>query len=185
MRDYFQILGLPHTADLDEVKQAYRVLAKQYHPDVSTAPDAQQKFVLVNEAYEFLRDDDRRVYYARTRRTAISNAEQQRRDAMYNEWVRRQQSAARQRAEENAHVSFDKFSQSPIYRTAMVLDRLYNYVFLGIGFILIFAPIIWFVKMTVEERQKMNITLGSVVFSGIVGVVFTYGIYFFIFKNKD
>ncbi|MFT4682536.1 MAG: curved DNA-binding protein CbpA [Flavobacteriales bacterium] len=185
MKDYFQILGLSHSADLDDVKQAYRVLAKQFHPDVNKAADAQQKFILVNEAYEFLRDDDRRVFYANSKRSAMSRAEQLRRDALYNEWVRRQQTVARSRAEEHAQGSFDRFSQSPIYKTAMVLDRLYNYLFLGIGFMLIFVPIIWFLKMTFEERERMNLTISSVLFSVIVGVLFTYGIYFFIFKNQD
>jgi hypothetical protein len=39
--------------------------------------------------------------------------------------------------------------------------------------------------MTFEERERMNLTISSVLFSVIVGVLFTYGIYFFIFKNQD
>lgn len=185
MKDYFQILGLHYTADLNEVKQAYRVLAKQYHPDVSASPDAQQKFIQVNEAYEFLRDDDRRNYYVQSRRTAASEVEQRRREALYNEWVRRQQAAARSRAEANAHDSFDAFSKSPIYRTAMVINQLYNYIFLGIGLMLIFAPLIWYFGMTSEEREEMHISVSSIIFPGLLGLAFTYGIYYFIFKKHE
>jgi molecular chaperone DnaJ len=62
-RDYYDILGVSRSADKSEVKKAYRRLARQYHPDVNKADDAESKFKEINEAYEVLSDDDKRARY--------------------------------------------------------------------------------------------------------------------------
>ena len=50
-RDYYEVLGLSKGASSDEIKKAYRKLAKKYHPDVNKAKDAEEKFKEINEAY--------------------------------------------------------------------------------------------------------------------------------------
>ena len=50
-RDYYEVLGIAKGASEDEIKKAYRSLAKKYHPDVNKAPDAADKFKEINEAY--------------------------------------------------------------------------------------------------------------------------------------
>ncbi|HEV8107380.1 MAG TPA: DnaJ domain-containing protein, partial [Burkholderiales bacterium] len=62
-KDYYKILGVPRTASEDEVKKAYRKLARKYHPDVSKETDAKEKFQEVSEAYETLRDKEKRAAY--------------------------------------------------------------------------------------------------------------------------
>lgn len=62
-RDYYEILGLTRSADADEVKRAYRKLARKFHPDVSKEKNAEDKFKEVQEAYEVLRDADKRAAY--------------------------------------------------------------------------------------------------------------------------
>ena len=62
-RDYYAIMGLPRTASADEVKRAYRKLARKYHPDVSKEPDAEARFKEVGEAYEVLKDPEKRAAY--------------------------------------------------------------------------------------------------------------------------
>ncbi len=64
-RDYYKIMGVSRTASQDEIKRAYRRLAKQYHPDVSKAPDAEQRFKELGEAYEVLKDPQKRAAYDR------------------------------------------------------------------------------------------------------------------------
>jgi curved DNA-binding protein len=62
-RDYYEILGLTRSADADEIKRAYRKLARKFHPDVSKEKNAEAKFKEVQEAYEVLRDSDKRAAY--------------------------------------------------------------------------------------------------------------------------
>ena len=62
-RDYYEVLGLSKGASEDDIKKAYRKLAKQYHPDVNKAPDAEAKFKEINEAYEVLSDPQKKQTY--------------------------------------------------------------------------------------------------------------------------
>ncbi|MGE4378875.1 MAG: molecular chaperone DnaJ [Candidatus Izemoplasmatales bacterium] len=62
-RDYYEVLGVSKTASDDEIKKAYRRLAKKYHPDVSTEDNAEAKFKEVQEAYDVLSDQTKRSQY--------------------------------------------------------------------------------------------------------------------------
>ncbi len=64
-RDYYEILGVPKSASGDELKSAFRGLARQYHPDVSDAPDAEERFKEINEAYAVLSNQEKRAAYDR------------------------------------------------------------------------------------------------------------------------
>ena len=62
-KDYYQVMGVPRTASQDEVKRAYRKLARKYHPDVSKEQDAEEKFKELQEAHEVLKDPEKRAAY--------------------------------------------------------------------------------------------------------------------------
>jgi curved DNA-binding protein len=62
-RDYYETLNVPRSASADEVKKAYRRLARKYHPDVSKEKNAEEKFKQVQEAYEVLKDPEKRAAY--------------------------------------------------------------------------------------------------------------------------
>ncbi len=62
-KDYYEIMGVGRDATQDEIKRAYRKLARKYHPDVSKEPEAEQRFKEVGEAYEVLKDPEKRVAY--------------------------------------------------------------------------------------------------------------------------
>ncbi|RTG99524.1 molecular chaperone DnaJ [Thermus scotoductus] len=63
MKDYYAILGVPRNATQEEIKRAYKRLARQYHPDVNKSPEAEEKFKEINEAYAVLSDPEKRRVY--------------------------------------------------------------------------------------------------------------------------
>lgn len=73
-RDYYEVLGLTRGASADEIKKAYRKLARQYHPDLNKEADAEAKFKEINEAYEVLSDNDKRAMYDRFGHQAVGGA---------------------------------------------------------------------------------------------------------------
>jgi len=62
-KDYYNIMGVERDASQDEIKRAYRKLARKYHPDVSKEKDAETRFKEVGEAYEALKDPEKRAAY--------------------------------------------------------------------------------------------------------------------------
>ena len=63
-RDYYEVLGIPRTATADDIKSAFRRLAREYHPDVNKSADAEEKFKELNEAYAVLSDPEKRVAFS-------------------------------------------------------------------------------------------------------------------------
>lgn len=64
-RDYYDVLGVARSASKEELKKAYRRMARQYHPDVNDDPEASERFKEISEAYEVLSDDQKRAAYDR------------------------------------------------------------------------------------------------------------------------
>src|SRR2546422_9767404 len=64
-RDYYELLGVSRTANPEEIKRAFRGLARELHPDVSKEPDADHRFREIVEAYEVLSNSERRELYDR------------------------------------------------------------------------------------------------------------------------
>ena len=62
-KDYYSVLGVDRKASADDIKRAYRKLARKYHPDVSKEPNAEEKFKEVAEAYETLKDAEKRAAF--------------------------------------------------------------------------------------------------------------------------
>jgi molecular chaperone DnaJ len=71
-RDYYEILGVSRDADKEEIKQAYRRLARKYHPDVNKEPGAEERFKEINRAYEVLSEPDARTRYDRFGEAGVS-----------------------------------------------------------------------------------------------------------------
>ncbi|MGL5078854.1 MAG: molecular chaperone DnaJ [Waterburya sp.] len=72
--DYYQILGVSRDVDKDELKRAYRRLARKYHPDVNKEPGAEEKFKEINRAYEILSEPETRARYDRFGEAGVGGA---------------------------------------------------------------------------------------------------------------
>src|SRR5688572_29024814 len=64
-RDYYQVLGVDRGATADQIRAAYRKLARKFHPDVNKEPDANKRFAEIQEAYDVLWDPEKRSGYDR------------------------------------------------------------------------------------------------------------------------
>lgn len=73
-RDYYEILGVSRDADKEEIKRAYRKLARKYHPDVNKEPGAEETFKEINRAYEILSEPEMRARYDRFGEAGVGSA---------------------------------------------------------------------------------------------------------------
>ena len=73
-RDYYEVLGLGRSASASEIKKAYLKLAKQYHPDVSSSPDSEKKFKEISQAYDILKDPQKKAAYDRMGHSAFQQS---------------------------------------------------------------------------------------------------------------
>ncbi|HPB40246.1 MAG TPA: DnaJ domain-containing protein, partial [Flexilinea sp.] len=71
-RDYYEVLGVGRNASSDELKTAFRNLARKYHPDINKDPGAEETFKEINEAYQVLSDPDKRAAYDRYGKAGVS-----------------------------------------------------------------------------------------------------------------
>lgn len=111
LAEYYNVLGLPVNSSIDDIKRAYRLKARMYHPDINHSPDAKDKFILATEAYEFLMANHAK----------LATDEEAYRQAMEN-WRKYRQDRSRQKARVYAQASYIRFKNTKFYRTTRIFD---------------------------------------------------------------
>jgi len=167
---YYSALGLTSYASPQEIKAAYRRLAKKFHPDLNKSPDAQKKFIMVNEAYEFLT----RVHIKPVHGNQTRNKRRPTREEVYQKWMRDERMKARARAAYEAKKKFDEFKKSPIYRTANAIYKFYDYLSIGVGIIIFLGASFGLYR---QSFTKEGINLSHVVATVLmdcVGILFIF-----------
>jgi hypothetical protein len=106
MKNYYTILQIPEDSNRDDIRKAYRRLAKQYHPDVNKSPDAHEKFCEITEAYEFLMNHWPLHVDEYANRTGYEQKYNEYRQTDDYERFRRE---ARERAHQQAKMRYEKF----------------------------------------------------------------------------
>jgi uncharacterized membrane protein len=109
--DYFRILGLEKGCTVDEIKKAYRIKARLYHPDINPSPEAKDRFIAATEAYEFLL----------TYREKVVNDDEAFKQAM-DDWRKYRQYRSRRRARVYANASYKRFTNTSFYKTSRIFD---------------------------------------------------------------
>lgn len=115
--DYYKILNITENATLEEIKKAFRELAKNYHPDKNKSKDASLKFREVFEAYEILKDKITKNIFDERRRKFYNNTNSEFENEKYsqNETYDSVKKEANKRAEYFSRMTFDDFLESSIF----------------------------------------------------------------------
>lgn len=168
---YYEILGVSKAAGIQQIKFAYRRLAKKFHPDISKDPDAHEKFILVNEAYEFLTE-----LKLKEIRTSQNTSQTPPTEEIYRQWLKRERMKARARAAQEARRKFNEFRESPIYKTTQIIFTFYDILSIIIGFLILLAIV---AGILISADSPEGITASDIVafiflcFLGLMFILFS------------
>lgn len=124
MINYYEVLGIPDSATLDEIKRAYRKMVSKVHPDVNPSVNAHEEFIQLNQAYEYLvKEKSGQVYDDQKRQYAPPKPNYSDDDLFQD---------SRKRATENAKVKYEAFINSEYYKSQIVINSVIDYFFLGL-----------------------------------------------------
>ena len=159
---------MTYTADATAIRAAYRAQAKRYHPDVSEAPDAHERFIAITEAYELLSDPLARDRYDRTRQSPSPKRTSPWNEARYARATEARQRAAREHAEQYTRMRYDQFDQ---YAFDTVAGYLLPKV-LGCFGIAVVALVLFALLLIIREALDLPayfVMLGMMVVVGLSG----------------
>ena len=138
MRDYYKILQIPSGSSLNDVKKAYRKLAHLYHPDVSSFHDARERFIEINEAYEYLLN---KIELEENLNKWNQSESYETSQTIIDAWIAAEQARIREQARRYSQMKYSNFKKTEIYKTTIILNNTLNYFNLLLGLIVLFGSI--------------------------------------------
>lgn len=137
MKNYYKTLELNQNATLDEIKKSYRKLAFEYHPDHNKSQNANAFFIEITEAYEILKDIEKRKIYD----DLLFGKNSKTTEESMGNW----QNQAKQKAEQHSAMDYDVFKNNIMNELALVAKHSGNFgclIFIVFGFIISFYMLI-------------------------------------------
>lgn len=183
LEKYYLILGIDEFSQVPEIKKAYRTKAKLYHPDINKSPDAKEKFIEVNEAYEYLLNIKLgKVYKDNDYKQSYTEAK-----ARNKNWESKERERARQRADYYASQKYKEFRNSKIFKTTELLSSFADYFMIAFAILAplgaifgIFSNGLYYFQNGEEKFDYMAVITAFMVFLFGAGVIILY----FVFGRK-
>jgi len=138
LEEYYKILGLKKGAKEEEIKTAYRLLAKKHHPDLSNDPDAHNKFIEITEAYEIL---IHKTELRGIKRTAQSRAEAERNLSYFRERAKETAKRAAETKYENLKKEHEAFQKSGMNDLLLLLNYILHFLLVLFTLFLFAMPV--------------------------------------------
>jgi hypothetical protein len=126
---YYKILRIPANSRLEDIKKAYRKLAHEFHPDVNRLPDARERFIEINEAYEYLTNKIKLEQALK----ANYNEHEETAQEIIDAWLAGERERIRAMAKKYADMKYRNFKKSEAYRTTLKIDYSLQYAGLVLG----------------------------------------------------
>jgi len=160
--EYYSVLGVRQGASDDEIRKAYRRKAMEYHPDRNHSEGAQEVFIRITEAYEYLTSHPhgRNITEEEVRRN-------------YQAWVEYRQAEARKRAEAYSRTTYQAFKKSPLYQSTTVIDGTMVFLGLGLAVAVILMTVLGYTyrhRMATVPQEEPSISLALVTLT--IGVLY-------------
>jgi hypothetical protein len=160
--DYYNILGVRQGASNDEIRKAYRRKAMEYHPDRNHSEGAQEKFISITEAYEYLTSHPhgRNITEEEVRRN-------------YQAWVEYRQAEARKRAEAYSRTTYAAFKKTPLYQSTSVIDGTMVFLGMGLAITVILMTVFGYTyrhRMATSPQEEPSVSLAVVTLT--IGVLY-------------
>ncbi|GAF04598.1 DnaJ domain-containing protein [Saccharicrinis fermentans] len=133
VNNYYHILGITSNATVQQIKKAYRAKAKQYHPDINKAKDANEQFILLNEAYEYLLNTTGNS----TNRIKRAQEKAEKQAKYQQQWEQQERQKARERAQEHARMKYEAFLKSDVYKATEAINVIFDILLTGVILLLI------------------------------------------------
>jgi len=173
---YYRLLGLEPGARIDDIKKAYRICARKYHPDLNKSASATQLFIETTEAYQFLL-----AHYKRQDNLKDSD--------FINEWESYKKEQARRTAYTHARKRYNNFVRSDLYKSTQILDRTRFYIGIVFSvFIIIMAIHGYIYRLKMVDLGFEKPTLAGFLFLLFIGILFLVTSLLFLYnyhwKNK-